>query len=281
MKHNLRMILVSTLIFVTLMLIISASGILMQAARAQATGSGLQQGGGTSIQQAGDLNRTIAVVGTGAVNIEPDFALIRVGVVTTAETASEAITENSTQMEALLQALEDAGLGEDDIQTQSLLLFPTYANQPQGQVTTPEISGYEARNIVQVRVEDLDEVGNIIDTAVQAGGNAIESIDFQINQTGDAFEQARKAALEDARQKAEPLASLAGVELGPVHSIEELGQTGIPLGSGSGGADIARQAAPVEPGSLRAAVTVLVRWSLVGGGAVPAASATATSPGSN
>jgi uncharacterized protein YggE len=220
-----------------------------------------------------DTPRTITVSGMGEINAQPDVAVVNLGVETQAESASEAIDQNNGQMQALIDALTAAGIAEENIQTQVVRLSPQYANQqplpPQPTEQAPstppqtgpsEILGYVAVNTVQVRVEDLANVGTILDAAIQAGANRVDGISFEISDTGELMQQARETAWQDALQKAEQLAELAGAELGQVLNITASDQGPFPVMQESFAADTAR--VPIQPGTQSLSTNLQVTWRL-------------------
>jgi uncharacterized protein YggE len=207
--------------------------------------------------------RTINVSGNGQVSAQPDVAMVTLGVQTEAEEAAEALTENSQQMQALIDALKGADVAAEDIRTQVVRLHPRYEEEPRGE-GQPELVGYIATNLVEVRVRDLDTVGEILDVAVQAGGNRIEGIRFEVSDPSASLDQAREAAWKDAQHKAEQLASLAGAELGKVLTISESGRGPQPIVERAVMAE-APEAVPIEPGSQTIEVNLQVTWSLGGG----------------
>lgn len=217
-----------------------------------------------------DPPRTVNVSGTGVVNAQPDLAVVTLGVETQAEAAAAALAQNSEQVQALLDTLTAAGVAEEDIQTQTVRLQPQYAqppdpNQPQAsdQPTTPEIIGYVATNTVEARVRDLNSVGEVLDAAVQAGANQIQGIRFDLSDPTAVLDQAREAAWQDARRKAEQLAALADAALGPVLTISEFSQTPIPLAQDVTALRAAEAAVPVQPGTQQVQVNVQVTWQLM------------------
>jgi uncharacterized protein len=210
--------------------------------------------------------RTITVGGQGQAEAKPDQALVQLGVENNAKTAAAALSANSTQMQGLLNALQAAGVAPADIQTQQVSLSPQYSTPGQGG-GTPELSGYTATNVVQVRVRDLNKLGQMLDSAVRAGGNRVQGIQFVVSDMTQVEAQAREAAWNDAEAKAQQLAGLAGTGLGDVVTITESSVTPPrPFAS----ADVAPQAAgvPVQPGTETVQATVQVVWAL-GGPAVP------------
>jgi uncharacterized protein YggE len=251
MKHILK-----TFAIAGLLVAIVGGSVLLQKGRAQTTPPA----------QTVETNqvRTVSVSGVGQVEAVPDVATVRLGVRTDAETAQEALTQNNSQMQSLLDALVDSGVSRQDIQTQSIQLFPRYEEQPAQQTTVPGVIGYTAINTVQVQVRDLDNLGETLDSAVQAGGNTIESISFDVSNPTELLAQAREAAMNDARDKADQLASLADADLGTVLAINEGAFTPLPLGRGG---DIAVQESlvPIEAGTQTITVNIQVTWELTSG----------------
>lgn len=206
--------------------------------------------------------RTIAVSGSGTVGASPDEVVLRLGVETMAETASEALAQNNEQMEDVIDALQGAGLPAEDIQTQTVRLGPRYETPPReaGAAGERELVGYRATNGVEARSEDLTAVGQLLDAAVQAGANRIEGLQFEVSDPAPFLKRAREAAWEDAEGKAQQLADLAAAELGEVLSINE--STTVPRPVGLGGAVEREAAVPIEPGTEDIRVDLQVTWSL-------------------
>jgi len=205
--------------------------------------------------------RTLSVSGTGTASGQPDVAVVTLGVETEAEEAAAALSQNNEQMQALIDALTGAGIAEENIQTQVVRLQPRY-EQPEPQAQgTPELVGYRAINLVQIRIEEIGSLGEILDAAVQAGGNRIENISFEISDSADLEDQAREAAWNNALHKAEQLAGLAGAELGPVMTISETGQLPRPIVEQAVGGQ-AEAAVPIQPGTQDVQIDIHVTWTL-------------------
>jgi uncharacterized protein YggE len=224
--------------------------------------------------------RTVSVSGAGQASAQPDLAVVVLGVEVQAQEASEALSENSQRMQAVIEALQKEGVAATDIQTQAIRLNPRY-EQPTStpsraqQQGPPELVGFVATNTAEVRVRDLENLGVLLDVAVQAGGNQIQGIRFQasaVEASTEIYDAAREAAWTDALRKAEQLADLAQVDLGPVLTINESSRTPAPVveqaAFGTGGG----RAVPVEPGSQQVQVDLQITWLLlnpaddVGGG---------------
>lgn len=162
-------------------------------------------------------DRTITVLGEGAVSAVPDIAQVRVGVTSDAGTAAEALASNSAAMSEVLARLLAEGVEERDLQTATLELGPRYVDRSGGE---PGVAGYSARNILMVRVRELDRLGEILDAVAENGANTFEGVSFDMADPQPLRDAALRQAVADARRKAELLAEEAGVTLGPVQAID-------------------------------------------------------------
>jgi uncharacterized protein YggE len=202
--------------------------------------------------------RTVTVSGTGEMTTPSDMAIVRLGVQTSAETAQEALDDNSQQVQSLLQVLRDAGINSSDIETQSINLNPRYDREQD----SPEVSSFEASNIIMVKVREIDSLGEILDAAVEAGSNAIQGIHFQASDSADLVEQARSLAVENAQEKAEQLVDLVDAQLGSVLTVEETSSTPVTPAPREVEFAQADTAVPVEPGSQTIQVHVRITWEM-------------------
>jgi uncharacterized protein len=205
--------------------------------------------------------RTITVSGSGSADVIPDQAIVSVGVQTDAQTASQALAQNNTQMKAVMDTLTKAGVANADIQTTYIQLNPRYENPPQqaGQPTpTDRLVGYTATNTVQVKVRKLDSLGTLLDQVVAAGGNQIQGISFNVSDPAAAIDKARQAAMNDASHKAQQLASLTNATLGLIFSITENSQAPIPFPAAADRS--AASSVPVSPGTQTVTVNLQAAW---------------------
>ena len=221
-------------------------------------------GGPTTINQAApEAIRTISVSGSGQAFLVPDIAYIYLGVHTEKLTASEAVTENNTQTQAMIEALTDFGIDAKDIRTTNFSIWPSDKYDPQTGLPTGEKT-YMVDNTVYVTVRELDTLGDLLDTVVAAGANTVNSIQFDVAEKDEALKDARAEAVKDAQAKAQELAEASGLSLGEIHSIEFLDNQPYPFfeGKGGGGADVAAAAVPIQPGQLTFNVMVNVSYVL-------------------
>lgn len=155
----------------------------------------------------------LTVTGEGEARIAPDMATIQLGVTTQAASAAEAMRQNAQGQTAVIDALTGAGIEAADVQTSGLSLNPV---MDYGEGRAPTVTGYQASNMVSVRVTDVPRLGEVLDAIVAAGANEINGISFTRDDSAATEDQARRAAVEDARHKAGILAEAAGLTLGPV-----------------------------------------------------------------
>jgi uncharacterized protein YggE len=208
--------------------------------------------------------RTLSVSGTGTAMLTPDIAYIYIGVHTENPTAADAVAENTTQTEKLMQAIRDFGIDDKDIRTTNFSIYPMDRFDPStGQPSGEKV--YAVDNTVYVTVRNLDQLGDLLDTAVQAGANTVNSVQFDVAEKDDALKQARADAVKDAESQAQSLAQAAGVSVGEIQSISFSEAQPYPIfdGKGGGGAVAAEAAAvPIQPGQLTFTVYVNVTYAL-------------------
>ena len=169
----------------------------------------------------------IVVTGTGSVRVPPDVAHIRSGATTRAKTVREASDANAKLMTAVMAALAQSGIASADIQTSRFSVQPVYAPAPPG--AEQKLSGYSVSNQVDVTVRQIANLGDILDRLAAAGATDIGNIGFLVSEPGKALDQAREAAVNDARHKAELYARASGASLGRVLSITEDGGSAQPV----------------------------------------------------
>jgi uncharacterized protein YggE len=243
--------------------------------------------------------RGISVSGVGKASGKPNVARSTIGVEARADTAEAAIGEVNQRMAQVIAAMKQAGVADGDVRTSTLSLnfersyeppqpaamapaaapamapATAVAGAPAGKpkpAATPAVPAaplvklpqgfYTATNNVEVTIRSLDSAGRVLSAATNAGANQLYGIRFEIEDPSLLQAEARKKAVADARTRAERLAQLAGVKLGPAVSISELEG-----GGGSGPVPMFAMAkmdaaAPVERGELTVTSTVQIVYAL-------------------
>lgn len=206
--------------------------------------------------------RTLQVSATAEVRRAPDRATVYLAVETIADDAGAATQRNGELMDAVLRAVTALGIERSAIQTQRLDLQPRYDRRRD--VAEPEIVGYQATNQVRVRVDDVDQVGPVVDAAVTAGANRVNGISFELADPEAAYHEALERALAKARREAEVVAGQLGETLGPALSVSTSGGApppGIRMEAMRMAADQA-MAPPVETGELEVQASVSITYRL-------------------
>ena len=192
----------------------------------------------------------------------PDIATISTGVVTRAADSNAAMRQHADQMAKVMAALKGAGIAERDIQTSGINLNPQYHYQ---QNEAPKITGYEARNTVSVKVRDLGKLGKIMDTLVAQGANELNGPSFEVDKPDEAYDEARRAALEKAQARAEMYAKTLGLKVRRIVSIDE-GSGGfrppVMYGGMRAMAADAKMETQVAPGESNLSVTLNIVFEL-------------------
>ena len=202
-------------------------------------------------------DRTITVTGEGKTTVKPDTANVNMGVRVSGPSAQDVLAETNEKATALITALKALGVDDDDIQTAGLSIYPQYDSNGRN------VTGYEASNSVNVTIRDIERAGEIIDGGAAFAGDAITigGIFFSVADPEAVMADARAAAIENAKKRAGEYADAAGVEVGEVLMISEIGVTPpMPLFRNSA-ADEA-SAFAIETGTTDLSATVTVVFAL-------------------
>ncbi|WP_395645967.1 SIMPL domain-containing protein [Terricaulis sp.] len=201
----------------------------------------------------------LTVNAEGKVEGRPDMATINLGVTTEGQTAQAALQENSRRMQALNAALRRAGIAERDIQTSNVSVQPQQQyreNQP------PLITGYIASNQVTAKVRTIANTGRVIDAAVAAGGNTVNGVYFSYQDPDAQMDAARRAAVAEARRRAELYASALGMRVARVVAVSEGGGYQPPVPMPVMRMEAQDAATPIAPGTIETTVNLNVTFEL-------------------
>jgi uncharacterized protein YggE len=203
----------------------------------------------------------LSIAAEGSVQGRPDMAAISVGVMTEGATAAAALAENGRRMNALMSAVRRAGLAERDVQTSNLSVNPQHVYVEN---ESPRITGYQAHNMVTLRVRNVDNLGRVIDAAVGAGGNNVNGVSFSYQEPDAQWDAARRDAMTEARRLAELYASAIGASIERVVSISEGGAAPppMPMMRMERMAMANDASTPTAPGEVETRVTVNVVYEL-------------------
>jgi len=208
------------------------------------------------------LTNVISASGNGVVELAPNMADISFAVITEANEAEIAQVENSEIVNKVVNSLKNNGISSTDINTAGYNLNPKYIYDEK---KSPKISGYEVRNEITVTVRDTALIGKVIDLAVKSGINQVRNIRFYVEGSMEQKAKALTQAIEDARVKAEVIATALGKKIVGIKSASGNWYNDVPQPiyfersmAVGGGADSA-MSTPISPGlaEIRASAEIV------------------------
>jgi uncharacterized protein YggE len=210
-------------------------------------------------QDSAKLAHVVRASGEATVTANPDRAQVTIGVVSQASTAQTAAAQNATQTSEMLQALKPALSANGRVKTSGYSLSPDY--QYPGDGKPPKLIGYHASNTVLVTLDDLSQLGKIIDTVTRAGANTINGIAFTLRNDETVRAEALGEAAAKARASAEAIAKALNLRVLGVTNAEatELPSVRPIFAEPTATAQVnARAPTPVETGTLDIHASVVV-----------------------
>jgi hypothetical protein len=212
-----------------------------------------------------EQRRTIAVTGRGEVRAVPDLAVVSFAVETTAGRATEAGAENAKRCAAVAAAVKALLDPADTLATTRYQLEPRYETPRPGEAREPRISGYVARNEVQVESRRVDAVGALIDAATAAGANRVAALQFTLSKRAEHLRTATERAGTDAHAQAESVAKGLGVRLkGVLSASTSVAPVPVPRRFEAMPMAVEARAVPtpIEPGEAVVTATLQVTYEI-------------------
>lgn len=197
---------------------------------------------------------TFDVTGQSEMTVVPDEAKVNLGVTVNRLSVAQAQQEMNTKINAISNKLQELGIKKEDIKTQNYSIYPDYDYRNERQI----ITGYHASTTLQVSLKDFEKMNQVIDEATALGANQLGGISFDLStqKENQLKTEARKEAIEDAKNNAQELAKLSGMKLGRIVNIWETpnydpqpylnARAEYDLAAGLGGA---AEPTSIEPGS--------------------------------
>ena len=213
---------------------------------------------GATPTELAQLNRLgISVEGQAMRSVEPDHAIVSLGVEAVGPTSTEATAELSQKSNQIVASVTGAGVAETDIQTSGLSLWPVYGDIDELQ--QPTILGYRASANYRITVRVIDDVAAVLDAALEAGANSIDGVQFDSTEIAATRQELLGTATQEAARKAEAIATALDGRLGGLIWLDEEYYASTPPQSRAFAAESASfaSAPAVSAGSLT--VTVRVR----------------------
>lgn len=193
--------------------------------------------------------------GNGQIIAIPDIAILRIGVQTTGENLTTAQQENARLSQSFLEAIQQLGI--TDFKTFQYNIDRQYDYENGTRIDR----GYSVRNIFEIRTQNLDQVGTVIDTAVAAGANIVDFINFEVSNLDTYYQQALNLAVRNAIQKAKSISVSLGINVNFIPSkITEISNPPLPL-SATFSSRGEMFATPVEPSDQQINATVTAEFT--------------------
>jgi uncharacterized protein YggE len=196
----------------------------------------------------------MTLIGKGLVTAEPDIAILRLGVETIGSDLTTAQEENARLSEAVLQSLRQLGI--EDIQTFQYTINRLIEYENSNRVD----KGYSVRNILEIRTDETDQIGLIIDTAVRNGANVVDLVSFEVSDTYTYYLQALNLAVVNAWDKAKSIAETLGLTYIPVPRRIIENET-MPVPFQAIGLREGLSTTPIEAGTQRIEASVTVTFA--------------------
>ena len=164
----------------------------------------------------------VITTGEGVIQAVPDRAWITVIAETRAPSPREAQRRNTEAMRPVQDALRNARIPADAIRTVGYDLQEEFDFPNNKRVSR----GYVARNSIEIRVDDVNRVGELLELSVGQGATRVGGLRFDLKEQAKLEREALRLAVAEARAKAEAAAAGAGRTVDRVIRVEETG--GVP-----------------------------------------------------
>jgi uncharacterized protein YggE len=208
--------------------------------------------------------------GEGKVTAIPDQATVNAGVTAQSQTVTDAKNKVNQTTNKIITDLKKLGLSDNEIKTTDYSISPNYSNRiapmeapaiVNGQQT---ITGYTVTQNLEIKVQPIEKANQVIDAATKDGANLVGGVNFTFSdQLNKSLEQkATKQAVDDAKAKAQSLASAAGINLGKIVNVVTNSNQPQPLMIATGANVKTDQSAPtnVTPGENTLTVDVVLYY---------------------
>lgn len=217
------------------------------------------------LDQPTPIEHSIYVEGIGKATMTPDIAVMTFGISSTAKSVADAQTQNSKQMNVLVDKIKATGVADADLQTKDYSAYEKTEWDPTAQKSVSV--GWVVSQSLEVKIRDTQKISTIVEIAGQNGSTSINGPTFTVDDQSKYETTAREKALVDAKQKADTLAKTLGLKIERVVSYSEFIENAGPQPyfdmKGIGGGTMSQSAAPsIQTGTqelkLHSTVTYLL-----------------------
>ena len=198
----------------------------------------------------------LKVTGEATLQATPDQAIITLGVHTENIDPKLAQQENSQTISDIIAVVKELGITEEHIKTSDYRIDPQY-----NYVDGKEIfKNYRVQHMLQIKTNEIEKVGAIVDSAVKHGANSVSNVRFALAHSGHYYNQALTIALSKAYEKALTLTRAMETTLNPIPiQIEELSAAAPPIVY-QAASYVKASTTPIMSGELQITATVRVEY---------------------
>ena len=198
----------------------------------------------------------ITVSGTGETLVSADTAVITLGVNARDKDVQKAQQKVNETVAAIRRALMDLKVAEENITTDFINLYVIYDDMNDQE----KVVAYHADSTLAIKATDMDQVGTLIDAAFAAGANTLNGISFSASGTEEAEAASLRAAVANARAKADVLAEASGLK---ITGIDQISDSGVySYGNSAGNVYAKSMAAEADGGTVVQAAKLVVSGSV-------------------
>jgi uncharacterized protein len=199
---------------------------------------------------------TILTTGEAIVRRAPDVAYLTLAVESRAKSSREAQRQNSDALAGVQRQLANSSVVREAQRTLGLWLEQEFDNVNGRRVARD----FVARNTLEIRIDDLARAGEIADAVVQGGATSLNGIRFDLKDRAAVERDALRAAVVDARARADAAAAGAGGTVDRILKIEDSRTEAPPPRPVMMRAEAAPPSTAIEPGfiEIRAQVALTV-----------------------
>lgn len=201
--------------------------------------------------------RSISVVGEGRVLVEPDEAIVKLGIETRNLNLTALMQQHRQQVGQLLSLVRNLGVPETNVRTTYIDVEPRYRN-----FDSADLETYAASTTISVQLTDLTKLENLLVGALGQGANRIDDIEFQTSQLDIHRSAARALAVEAARSKAQEIAEELGVQVGSPLTVVEESDRGFPVVLSRSSSDVLEGGRTVIPGQIPVSSRLVITFEL-------------------
>lgn len=159
----------------------------------------------------------ISVSASASRTIAPSYALLSLGISSSATDVGQAKVTNDRVMSDVISRLVSLGVAKNNIKTSYFNVTPQY-DYSSNNGGADKVKGYTVTNRVTVRINNLNDVSKIIDATVKAGATSVDGLQFNADITPDLTDQLISEAVKNGRHQADVVAAAAGERIGQLKS---------------------------------------------------------------